>query len=237
MRLQSERSGGILRLVLDRPDRANAYDRALLESLERLLEEAEADPPQVLLLQSSGEGAFCAGADRKEQAEAHFLEALTLRSQRVFTKLARLPTVSIAAIQGAAVGGGLELALACDLRVAGPQARFWLPETALGILPAAGGCSRLGRLIGFSRAKELILGGRVLDAATALSWGLVHRIAEDPRAEAHKWAEELLKRDPVAQRLAKELLDREEAQASLSAERTVAAMLYQRRKEGKPPNE
>lgn len=216
-------------MVLDRTDRANAYDRALLATLEEHLVKAEADPPAVVLLQSAGDGAFCAGADQKEQVETPFLEALNLRSQQVFTRLARLPSVSIAAIQGAAVGGGLELALACDLRVAGPGARFWLPETALGIIPAAGGCSRLAALIGLSRAKEMILGGRVLDAPTALSWGLVHRVADDPRGEAQRWAEELLKRDPVAQRLAKELLDREEADRSLAAERTVASMLYARR--------
>ncbi len=216
-------------MVLDRTDRANAYDRALLTSLEEQLAEAEAKPPAVLLLQSAGDGAFCAGADRKEQAETSFLEALNLRSQQVFTRLARLPAVSIAAIQGAAVGGGLELALACDLRVAGPAARFWLPETGLGILPAAGGCSRLAALIGLSRTKEMILGGRVLDAPTALSWGLVHRIADDPRGEAQRWAEDLQKRDPVAQRFAKELLNREETDRALAAERTVASMLYARR--------
>ena len=232
MRLQSERRGGILRLVLDRTERANAYDRALLTELDGSLEEAEANPPAVLLLQSAGEGAFCAGADQKEQTSTPFLEALSLQSQRVFTRLARLPAVSIAAIQGAAVGGGLELALACDLRVAGPKARFWLPETALGILPAAGGCSRLPALIGLSRAKELILGGRVLDAPTALSWGLVHRLADDPRAEAQRWAEELQTRDSVAQRWAKGLLEEEILDRSLAAERTVAAMLYARRARG-----
>jgi enoyl-CoA hydratase/carnithine racemase len=160
------------------------------------------------------------------------LDALELRSQRVFTRLARLPAVTIAAVQGPAVAGGFELALACDLRVVGPRARFWLPETALGILPSAGGTTRLVRLVGPSRAKAVILGGQQLDADTALAWGLANRLADDPRAEARAWAAEIAKRDQAALSLAKGLLDAPESAAGLAGERAAEAILYARRPRG-----
>lgn len=226
MSLLIRHDGPVLYLRLDRPDRAHAYNAAVLEALATALSAIEAQPPAVLVVESTGSGAFCAGADLKEMAQAPPLQALDLRSQLLFTRLARLPCVSIAAIQGAAVAGGLELALACDLRVAGPKARFWLPETALGILPSAGGTTRLARLIGVSRAKEVILGGRQVDAETALNWGLVHRLAEDPHAETALWASQIVQRNPLALRLAKQILDTSESQASLALERVSEALLY-----------
>jgi enoyl-CoA hydratase/carnithine racemase len=132
-------------------------------------------------------------------------------------------------VQGAAVAGGCELALACDLRVAGPRATFSLPETALGILPSAGGTTRLARLVGVSRAKALILGGDRLDAGAAFAAGLVHRLADDPEAAALAWAAEIATRDHAALRLAKTTLDAEESAASLARERAVEAVLYSRR--------
>jgi enoyl-CoA hydratase/carnithine racemase len=144
--------------------------------------------------------------------------------------LARLPLVSIAAMQGPAVAGGLELSLACDLRVAGPQARFWLPETSLGIIPSAGGTTRLARLVGVARAKEVILGGRQVDARTALAWGLVHRLEDDPRQAALVWAKQIATRDVLAQRMAKQLLDADERDAGLAGERVAEAILYDRRR-------
>ena len=225
-------AGAVQTLTLDRPDRANAYGTALLDGLEEAIRAWEAAPPAVIVVESAGEGAFCAGADQQEMAEAQRtdpLKALELRSQRLFTRLARLPSVSVAAVQGAAVAGGMELALACDLRVGGPGARFWLPETSMGILPAAGGTTRLARLIGVSRAKAVILGGLRVGAAEALAWGLLHRLEAEPRAAAQGWAQEIARRDPFAQRLAKELLDARESDNSLAVERAAEAILYSRR--------
>lgn len=228
MAVHTEIDGPVGLLTLDRPDRAHAYDRAhldaLLEGAGRL-----AASCAVIVVQSTGDRAFCGGADLDRMKEAHPLEALELRSQRVFTAMARLPAVLVAAVQGAAVAGGFELAMACDLRVAGPRARFWLPETKLGIIPSAGGTTRLARLVGVSRAKAVILGGEVLDAPTALGWGLVHRLADDPRAAARAWAAEIATRDPVAQRLAKEILGDDESDASFARERVAEAILYARR--------
>jgi enoyl-CoA hydratase len=216
-------------LCINRSGRANAYNAEVLHALAAGAESLR--DCAVIVLETTGDGAFCSGADRDAMREASPMDALNLLSQRVFTQLARFPGVVIAAIQGPAVAGGFELSLACDLRVASPNASFWLPETSLGIVPAAGGCTRLARLVGLSRAKEVILGGRKVNAAVALEWGLIHRLANDPRHEARLWAAELALRDPVAQAMAKQLLDAEESAASLARERVVEAMLYARRDE------
>jgi enoyl-CoA hydratase len=229
MTLHSHRDGLVFTLTLNRPARSHAYNAEMLEELELQFDQLSKDPPAVLVLQSQGARSFCAGADLKEMQKASPLSALQLRSQLLFTRLARLPLVSIAAIHGPAVAGGMEMALACDLRVAGPDARFWLPETSLGILPSAGGTTRLARLVGVSRAKEVILGGRQVDAETALSWGLVHRLAADPQAEAQRWATEVASRNLLAQQLAKQLLDADERASGLAGERVAEAILYSRR--------
>lgn len=227
----TETVGRVGRIVLDRPGKAHAYDRAHLDALLAAAR-GLAERCAVLVVQSTGDGAFCGGADLDEMRDASPLDALDLRSQRVFTALARLPVVTIAAVQGPAVAGGFELALACDLRVAGPRARFWLPETRLGILPSAGGTTRLTRIVGPSRAKEVILGGRELDAEAALAWGVVHRIADDPRAEALLWAEQIAGHDLVALALAKELIDAGEDAGSLARERVAESVLYARKRGG-----
>lgn len=229
MPVHVEARGPVGLLTLDRPSRAHAYDR---EHLDALLDGATAlaATSRVIVVQSTGERAFCGGADLDQMKEAHPLDALELRSQRVFTTLARLPCISIAAVQGAAVAGGFELAMACDLRVVGPAARFWLPETKLGILPSAGGTTRLARLIGVSRAKAVILGGASLDAEEALACGLAHRRSDDPRAAAFAWALEIAERDPLALRLAKDILDGDESDASFAKERVSEAILYARKR-------
>jgi len=227
MPLSVDQQGDVGLLVLDRPERANAYDAEMLEAFEAGLDALLEDPQvRVLVIQSTGEGAFCGGADLARLVEATPLDALDLRSQRVFDRLARAPKVSIAAVQGPAVAGGFELALACDLRVAGPMARFSLPETSLGLIPSAGGTTRLARVVGPARAKSVILGGRDLDAETALSWGLVDRVVDDPRAEAEHLARRVTRRNPLAQRLAKAILDLDDPSASLQAERLAEAVLY-----------
>lgn len=217
-------------LTLDRPEKANAYHPEALQHLEACLTELERHPsPGVLIVESTGEGAFCAGADLKAMKNAGPLDALVLASQRLFTRLARLSWVSIAAIHGPAIAGGFELALACDLRVVGEKARFSLPEPALGLIPSAGGTTRLARIIGVPRAKEVILGGRVVDAETALDWGIGHRRVTDARLEARRWAVEVAGRDGLALRFAKELLDRDESGLGLLLERASEGILYGRK--------
>lgn len=224
------REGPVGILVLDRPERANAYDRPMLERLSEGLRALVADPTVgALVIESMGQGAFCGGADLARLAEARPEDALDLLSQRIFNEIAQAPLVSIAVVHGAAVAGGFELALACDLRVLGPQARFHLPETALGLIPSAGGCTRLLRMVGPGRAKEVILGGRAIDAATAVEWGIGASLVADPRAEARALALRVAARDRLALRLAKQVIDSDTSVVSLSMERLSEALLYARK--------
>ena len=228
MTIRVERRGDIGLLTLDRPERAHAYDRSVLEALASGLTEIEAQCT-VVVVQSTGDRAFCGGADLHEMRGADPLDALDLYSQRVFNTLARSPLISIAAVQGAAIAGGFELTLACDIHVIGPSARFELPETALGLVPSAGGSTRLTRLLGPSVAKQVILGGRSLSAEDALQLGLAIELHSDPRAAAWVLAEKIAARDPVAQRLAKGIVDGAEDTESLQAERVAEALLYARK--------
>jgi enoyl-CoA hydratase len=222
---------GVAYLTLDRPAKAHAYNQALLNALETRLNALEVASVTALVVSSTGDGAFCGGADLNEMKDATPEDAENLRSQALFERLARLPIISIAAVHGAAIGGGFELAMACDLRVVGPNARFGLPETRLGLIPTAGGCTRLPRLIGISRAKEVILGARTLDSQTAIDWGLAHRFAQDCRAEAMNWAVEITKLDRQALAAAKRVLDADDLSPSLARERREEAILYARKAE------
>ncbi len=203
-----QRHGAVATITLDRPHKANAYDVPMLEALHRAIMTSRADPSiRVLLIGSRGKH-FCAGADLEEIATRGAPDALDLRSAEVFQELALSPKVTLAAIHGAAVGGGLELALACDLRVACPSAFFEFPEIRHGLLPAAGGTYRLVDLVGMSRAKALVLGGLRVDGRTALAWGLVQRLVPDDalQEEAMAWAQRIARNDALALRLAKQAL-------------------------------
>lgn len=204
---------GILMLGLERPEAKNALGRQLLQDIQEALAAAAGGlAVRVVIVHSLVPGVFCAGADLKERAGMTQDEARafvqTLRS--TFTDLERLPMPTIAAIEGAALGGGLELALACDLRVVGGSAKLGLPETSLAIIPGAGGTQRLPRLIGRSRAKELIFTARKFGAAEALAYGIADRITEAGMAlaSALELAREILPNGPIALRAAKEAIDR-----------------------------
>jgi len=217
---------GVGVLTLDRPERAHAYDRAHLLALQAGFDELAA-AAQVVVVRSTGDRAFCAGADLKELGKAAPTDALDLLSQKVFAHIADSPAVSVAAVQGAAVAGGCELALACDLRVVGAKARFALPETALGIIPAAGGCTRLPRLVGQSIARQVILAGEWISAEQAVRWGLATgEVATDVQAAALELAGRVAKRSALALRLAKQVMGQDGRVDSLAAERMAEAVLY-----------
>ena len=171
MSIQSEIIDQVGIISLDRPEKANAYDRAHLDALADAFEQLAATC-RVVIIRSSDRRFFCAGADLNELKTATPEDARTLRSQAVFTTIARSQVVSIAVVDGPAVAGGCELALAADLRVIGANAVFRLPETGLGIIPAAGGCTRLTALLGAAVAKSVILGGEDISADQAVRWGL-----------------------------------------------------------------
>ena len=202
--------GGLCVLTLNRPDRRNALSRASIAELGRVGRELGSSPAvRAVVLTGAGEVAFCAGADVKERAGMTDDEVRAqLRSYR--TELGWLgtsPFPVVAALNGAALGGGLELALACDLRIAAAHAVFALPETSLGIIPAAGGTQRLPRVVGVSKALELILLGTRVDAEEARRIGLVNRVVPaggDLLAETKAWLLPILEGAPLAQRAALE---------------------------------
>lgn len=178
--LRVELRGRALVLTLDRPERMNALSRELIVALgDAARAAAEDDDVRAIVLTGAGDKAFCAGADLKERqgySKDQVRQVLRLyRSE--FGALDRSPKPVVAALNGVALGGGLELALVCDLRVAASHAVLALPETGLAIIPGAGGTQKLPRIVGEARAKELILTGRRLTAEEALAFGLVNRVA------------------------------------------------------------
>jgi enoyl-CoA hydratase len=196
--LVAERRGGVLVATLARAP-VNAIDDALLARLDALLAEAETDESVRVLHVRSAQRAFCAGADLAQMRACltrdHGAEAMvaTVRAmQRVFARIEDAPFATLAEIGGAALGGGLELALACDLRVAAHEAKLGLPEVGLGLLPAAGGTQRLTALCGPGVARRLILGGETVDGSEAERLGLVQWAK--PAAALAEWTAELAAR-------------------------------------------
>ncbi|KAJ2451499.1 hypothetical protein EV183_003577 [Coemansia sp. RSA 2336] len=210
---------GIATIALNRPKAKNALSRSLVSDFRRTLDELRSDAEtRVVILRSVVPKVFCAGADLKERATMSPVEVEQfLRSMKVsFRELETLPQPTIAALDGATLGGGFELALCCDLRVAGPQAMLGLPETSLAIIPGAGGTQRLTRLVGASRAKALVFTARRFGPMPALSMGIVNDVASQEVASdsqdsgylrALEWAREILPNGPIAVRMAKKAID------------------------------
>jgi enoyl-CoA hydratase len=178
-RLRLEREGAVATVTLDRPEVLHALDAVMFDELERAFSELAADESvRVVLLTGSGERAFAAGADIRELAETDSASGLALseRGQSVFTQIERCGKVVVACVNGVALGGGCELALACTIRLASDRARLGLPEVKLGLVPGYGGTQRLPRLIGSSAALRLMLTATIVDAAEALRLGLVDEV-------------------------------------------------------------
>lgn len=206
-----ERRGPVAVFTIRRPACANAISRDVLLALGTFARDAGKDPGiRALIVTGEGSRHFCAGADLKERAgwtEADITVQLGLYRSELGA-LDRCPKPVIAAINGLALGGGLELAMACDLRVAVRQATFGQPEVSLGIIPGAGGTQRLTRLIGPARAKEMILLGLPIDAAQALAWGLINRVcSEEVLGDTISWVEPIVRGAPIAQTAALYAID------------------------------
>ena len=227
--------GQVAHLELVNPP-LNLITRELLEELDSVLANLEQAAPgdvRVVVVSGRGDRAFSAGSHVGEfeaqrgagGRERHALE------ERVASRLACLPMPTIAAIEGNALGGGLELALACDIRVASERAKLGLPEVRLAVTPGAGGTQRLPRLVGMARAKEMILSGRIIDAAEAERIGLVSRVvpAGEARPAADEIAREIAARGPLAVREAKRLIDIAldvDLEAGLAAEVEASVRLF-----------
>jgi len=203
---------GIVIVSLNRPKAKNALGKNLLTEFGQVISELRFDKQaRVVILNSSVPRVFCAGADLKERATMAESEVAQFVHQlrTTFTDWEKLGQPTIAAIDGAALGGGLELALACDLRIAGGDAIIGLPETGLAIIPGAGGTQRLPRLIGIPKAKELIFTCRRLNSKQAHEFGIVSNFCEDGSSlpQALDLAREILPNGPIALRMAKLAID------------------------------
>ena len=209
--LQVERDGAVTVVTIDRRQVLNALDRATIDGLRRAFLDLRRDEAtRSVILTGAGEKAFVAGADIQELERLSPTEAETyaLAGQHVFDLVEHLGKPVIAAVNGFALGGGCELAMACTLRLASQTARFGQPEVKLGVIPGFAGTQRLPRLVGKGRAMELILGGGVIDAAEAFRIGLVNRVVpaaslmDEARALAQAWAANA----PVAMRYSMEAI-------------------------------
>ncbi len=204
---------GIAILKINRPKVLNALNRATLLEIQRALKELEKDPEvRVLIITGEGEKAFVAGADISEMAPMNPKEALEFSKlgHETLSLIEEFPSPVIAAVNGYALGGGLELVLACDIILASENARLGLPEVTLGICPGFGGTQRLPRLIGKARAKELIFTGEMIDAKKAYEFGIVNKVVPQDKLldEAKEIARKIAKNGPLAVRAAKRLVEK-----------------------------
>lgn len=213
MKILTVTEGPIATITLNRPEKLNALDLDMLAGLEDALESIDADTAcRVVLLEAEGERAFCAGADIDAWSALEPLDMGRLwvrRGHRLFDRLAGLRQPTVAVIEGIAFGGGLELAMACDLRVASETAWFALPEVSIATLPGWGGTGRLPALIGPARAKQMIFTGARVDAATAEGWGLVNESVPpgELHARARALAGEIAAKAPLSVQAAKQAVE------------------------------
>ncbi|XP_051139864.1 probable enoyl-CoA hydratase 2, mitochondrial isoform X1 [Andrographis paniculata] len=208
----TDSDAGISEVKLERPETKNAIGNDMLRGLQHAFEAVNMDhTSKVLLISSSVPKVFCAGADLKERKAMTPSEVQnyvrSLRSTFAYLEALHIPTIAV--IEGAALGGGLEMALSCDLRICGEDAVLGLPETGLAIIPGAGGTQRLPRLVGKSRAKELIFTGRRIAGRDALSLGLINHCVPGSkvRDKALEVARDINQKGPLAIRMAKKAID------------------------------
>jgi len=189
-----------------RPDVLNALNIQLMTELVDALEELDRNPSVRCIILTGDEKAFAAGADIKEMADASAVEMLARDQFARWDRIRKIKTPLIAAVSGFALGGGCELAMTCDMIIAGESARFGQPEINIGVIPGAGGTQRLTRAVGKAKAMEMVLTGRMITAEEALRWGLVNKVVpvEAVFDEARSLAREIAAKPPLAVRLAKE---------------------------------
>lgn len=203
----STQEGPILTLTLDRPGALNALNGQVLDDLDRALDAVDLSTVRCLILTGAGDKAFAAGADIAAMANMTEEEAAAFsrRGNQVFRRIETFPLPTVAAVNGYALGGGCELAMACDIRLCSENAIFGQPEVTLGITPGFGGTQRLMRLVGMGKAKELIFSARNVKAAEALAMGLVNAVypPEELLPAARKLGERIAKNAPIAVRACK----------------------------------
>jgi len=230
--VRTDVSESIATLVIDRPEVRNALDLDTVAAVREALGRLETDASVgVVIITGAGESAFVSGADINDIRERGRDEGLAAINSSLFAEIERFPRPTIAAVNGYALGGGCELALACDIRIASDTAKFGQPELGLGIIPGAGATQRLPRLVGMGRAKHMILTGEVIDAKQALEIGLVSAIAPAGQLQlrARELAKKILRQGPLAARLAKIALNasaRVDMDSGLLIETLAQALCY-----------
>ncbi|GEO97076.1 enoyl-CoA hydratase/isomerase family protein [Kocuria turfanensis] len=227
-----ELRGRVAVVTVTRPEVRNALNVGVLDGIEAALDACErrADVDAVVFT-GAGEKSFVAGADISQLVGYTLQDGLRARMQRLWDRIQDLELPTIAAVNGVALGGGNELAMSCDIRIAADRARFGLPEAGLGILPGAGGTQRLSRLVGLGRAQEMILTGRIIDAEEALRIGLVTSVVppEELLDAALGTAGTILAKGPLAVRLAKLVVRggaETDQRTGLLLERLAQSLLY-----------
>lgn len=224
------RDENLVVVTLNRPEVRNAIDLQMVREIHHLLDVLlEDDLSGVLVFTGAGGKAFAAGADIAQLRERDREDALRGINSNLFSRLEAYPWPTIAAIEGYALGGGCELAISLDIRVASQSARLGQPEVSLGIIPGAGATHRLPRLVGLGKAKELILTGDVITATEAERIGLVNKVVPDGKAldEAVAMAWRILKQDPLAVRVSKMLLNASSRDGGTELEKLGQAVLFE----------
>ncbi|HEB51700.1 MAG TPA: enoyl-CoA hydratase/isomerase family protein [bacterium] len=231
-RVLSERRGETVLVTLNAPERRNAIDQEMVDGLHAVLDELQHDESlAAIVLTGAGDKAFAAGADIAQLRERAANDAMKAINSAIFNRIEEFPVPVIAAVKGYALGGGCELAIACDLRVIGESAKMGQPEVKLGIIPAAGGTYRLPRLIGLGRARELVYTGRMVDADEALRIGLANRVVPDAEVveAALALADEIARNGRLAVRGAKRTLNalsRPGQENAIAFESSTQAVLF-----------
>lgn len=208
-----EKSDGVATIILNRPEALNAFSKDVVSEILHVLEDIKNDENvRVVILTGAGEKAFSAGADIKSMAGMNALKAreLSLMGEKLCVALENLEKPVIAALNGYALGGGLEVAMSCDLRIASENARVGQTEVNIGLIPGWGGTQRLTRLVGMTKAKELVFTGKMIDAKTAEQIGILNMVvpAVKFRETVRQFALELASKAPVAVKVAKVLINK-----------------------------
>ncbi len=206
-------NGAVCTVAISAPQSLNALNSTILGELEDFVDQLDCNKYRCLIVTGDGEKSFVAGADIKEMADLNAAQGQTFgaKGARVFRKIETLPIPVIAAVNGFALGGGCELAMACDIRICSSNARFGQPEVGLGIIPGFSGTVRMARLVGMGIAKELIFSGRTMKADEALRIGLVNAVYEPAELmdKAREMAERIAANAPIAVRYAKQCINNE----------------------------